>query len=555
MMRQTVRMTLGIAILALGFAAAMFAGIADGSAPKQLQPKIHGTWGIYPNGSGIYVFSMRINGLPVRTKVTIRCTHLCSVRESLSVGSSGSLTSRKFKNLKLHRGAVVAIRATKPGFDGALLRLVILGNPKTKALYREATLCIPAGTTKPKLRCSRIALPGGTTTVTLNTPGPDIPPATITDASPLPEALSPPRITAAVSSADQAVVSWTRVAAAKGYVVYLDGTKLATLGAVTTYMSAPLQCGTSYTVGVQATSGGTTSTIATSKVATSACPTGPEPASLSLPGGVSAAVTSTSHLVMTWNAVPGATTYNIYLNGSIVNRGVTATTYDYGAVPCGKSFSPGVQALGSPGEVSTTATVTVSSPACAGAPPDTTPPSTPTYPTEYFPSETGFTLGWSPSTDDTGVTGYDVYLAGARVATVAAGSALPSLGGIGYIVSGLSCGMTYQVGVAAFDGAGNTSSQATIQAATTPCPSSVAAPTGVVATVNSSNDATLSWNPVSGADGYYLWLDGSRLLEASGTSFDYGPMSCGHSYTLGVQTISDSDVSALVTAKITTNPC
>jgi hypothetical protein len=555
MLRQIARLTLGAAMLGLGLVTAMFAGVADASASKQLHPRIHGTWGIYPNGSGIYVFSMRINDLPVRTRVTIRCTHLCSVNESRTVGSSGSITSRKFKNRKLRRGAIVAVRATKPGFDGMLLRLGILGNPKTKKLYRQVTLCIPAGTRKPKLRCSRAVPPVATTTVKLTTPSPDIPPPTVPIGSPLPKALSPPQVTAAVSSANEAVLSWSPVAAANGYVVYLDGMKLATLGAVTTFTSSPLQCETSYALGVQATSGSIKSKIATSKITTSDCPSGPEPVSLPLPGGLSASVTSASHLVITWTAVPGATSYNIFLNGSIVDRGVTATTYDYGAVACGRSFSPGVEALGSPGEVSTIATTTVNSPACPGAPPDTTPPSTPANLTEYFPSETGFTLGWNPSTDDTGVAGYEVYVAGAKIATVAPGSALPSLGGLGYAVSGLSCGSTYQVGVAAFDANGNTSTQAVIQAATTDCPSSVAAPSGVVATVNSSNDATLSWNAVAGADGYYLWLDGSRLLEVSGTSFDYGPMSCGHSYTLGVQTISGSDVSAVATAQITTNPC
>ena len=47
---------------------------------------------------------------------------------------------------------------------------------------------------------------------------------------------------------------------------------------------------------------------------------------------------------------------------------------------------------------------------------------------------TGFTLTWSPSTDNVGVTGYNVYLNGTRVTTVTTSS---------YAFAGLTCGTTY----------------------------------------------------------------------------------------------------------------
>jgi hypothetical protein len=556
MLRQTVRVGLGTVILALGFAVALFAGAADASTSKQLHPKIHGRYGIYRNGSGIYIYSMRVMGLPVHARVTITCTHLCSLSESRTVGLSGSITITKFKKVKLRPGAVLAVRVTKGGYDGALLRLGVVGNAKTRVVFRQTSLCIPVGTTTPKLKCSPTSAAGGTTTITLPAAGPNDPPpppttgVTVT----VPDTLVAPHVSASVSTADEVVLAWPGVTGAKGYVVYLDGTKLVTLGAVTTFTSAPLQCGTSHTLGVQATAGNTTSAIATSKITTSTCPTGPEPAPLPPAAGLTATFSS-GHLFITWSAVAGAKTYHVYMNGSIVAYNITATTWDFGSVDCGRTFSPGVEALGQPGEVSTIVTLTANSPACAGATPDTTPPTAPTSVSEYFPSETGFTLGFGGASDDTGVAGYDVYVSGAKVASVAAGSALPSLGSLGYVVGGLACGTTYAVGVDAFDAAGNISPQTTVQLSTTQCAGSIAAPTGVVATVDSNNNVYLYWNAVDGNDGYYLWLDGARMLTVGGTSFYYGPLTCGHTYTLGVQTIVGGDVSVVATAHVTTNPC
>jgi hypothetical protein len=558
MRRQTFRVTVGVALLALGFAAAMWGSAASGASTRQLHPTIHGKWGIYRDGSGVYVFAMRITGMPNRTRVTIRCTHLCSAHESRTVGRSGWITSRKFKRLTLRRGAVVTVRATKKGFDGSLIRLGILGNPKTHALYRESRSCIPAGSSKVKLKCSPGSPPGGTTTVTLTGKSPDMPPSkppVTTATDPAPEALlAPTKLQATVGLNNDVAVSWNQVPTATGYLVFVDGAQVAKLGAATTYSSSPLPCGKTFTIGVQAIAGTKQSPVATTSVSTADCPGGPEPTTLPQPSGVSATVTADSHLVLSWNAASGATTYNVYMNGSRIDQ-TTGTSYDYGAVACGKSFSPGVQSVGSPGNISTVATVTVSSPQCSGGSPDTTPPSAPAGLTEYFPSETGFVLGWSPATDNVGVTGYDVYRGGAKIATVAAGSTVPSLGSLGYVFDSLSCGTTYQVAVDAFDAAGNTSTKATLDAPTTPCPGSVAAPTGVVATIDSSGKAYLSWNAVPGADGYYLWLNGSRMLEAGGTSFFYGTIGCGQTWAMGVQTVAGGQVSVVVTAKVTANPC
>ena len=77
---------------------------------------------------------------------------------------------------------------------------------------------------------------------------------------------------------------------------------------------------------------------------------------------------------------------------------------------------------------------------------DTTPPSTPSNLTQSGGSQASVTVQWGASTDNVGVAGYTVYLNGTSVTTTSSTS---------YSVTGLVCGTNYQVGVDAFDAAGN----------------------------------------------------------------------------------------------------
>ena len=73
----------------------------------------------------------------------------------------------------------------------------------------------------------------------------------------------------------------------------------------------------------------------------------------------------------------------------------------------------------------------------------------------------GLTLTWNASTDNVGVTGYDVYRNGTKMATVTSTSSSQT---------GLACGTSYTFGVVARDAAGNSSPQAQLNASTSACP-------------------------------------------------------------------------------------
>jgi chitinase len=75
---------------------------------------------------------------------------------------------------------------------------------------------------------------------------------------------------------------------------------------------------------------------------------------------------------------------------------------------------------------------------------------------------TSAVVGWSPATDNVGVTGYDVYLltGGTHLVGTTSGTTEP--------VRGLSAGRTYTVGVVAHDDADNRSAMATFRVTTAP---------------------------------------------------------------------------------------
>jgi hypothetical protein len=92
-------------------------------------------------------------------------------------------------------------------------------------------------------------------------------------------------------------------------------------------------------------------------------------------------------------------------------------------------------------------------------PPDTTPPTVPTNLTATANGSTQVDLNWTPSTDNTGVTGYNVYRDGTKIATTSATT---------YSDTTVSAATTYTYTVDAYDAAGNTSAQTAAVTVTLP---------------------------------------------------------------------------------------
>ncbi len=91
---------------------------------------------------------------------------------------------------------------------------------------------------------------------------------------------------------------------------------------------------------------------------------------------------------------------------------------------------------------------------------DTTAPSAPAGLAATGVSGNSVSLGWSASSDDVGVAGYNVFVDGALSGTTSSTA---------YTVSSLACGKAYAVGVQAFDQTGNLSPRTTVSALTPAC--------------------------------------------------------------------------------------
>src|SRR5207244_4853039 len=90
----------------------------------------------------------------------------------------------------------------------------------------------------------------------------------------------------------------------------------------------------------------------------------------------------------------------------------------------------------------------------------THPPATQTVPTQTESTNTSIALKWNPSTDNVGVVDYGVRVNDNEVATPTQTS---------YTFTGLACGSSYSLSIAAYDAAGNHSVSGAVTMATSAC--------------------------------------------------------------------------------------
>lgn len=144
---------------------------------------------------------------------------------------------------------------------------------------------------------------------------------------------------------------------------------------------------------------------------------------------------------------------------------------------------------------------------------------------------TNVTLSWLPSTDNVGVTGYNVYQNDSLVTTVT---------GTTSVFAGLKATTKYKFGVTAIDAAGNESAMS-IATATTgqdPTPDTIppTKPTNLVAQTG-SNSVQLTWTASTdnrGVVGYVILQDGVVIDTVTTTSKFVGGLTSLTSYTFDV---------------------
>ncbi len=237
-------------------------------------------------------------------------------------------------------------------------------------------------------------------------------------------------------------------------------------------------------------------------------------------------------------------------------------------IPFGDSFADGsytvgngqhtfqVRALSDSGTLLASNTVTATVATQTTPPPnssgDNVAPSQPDNLKVTSASATNLGVAWSPATDNVGVTGYGVYRGSTLTGTTPGTTAT---------LGGLTCGNAYQVGVDAFDAAGNTSPPANMAVTTSPCPDSQppTAPTNVTASTRTTTSIALTWAPATdntGVAGYGIYNAGELVNTTTGTTGIVSNLTCATNYTLAVDAFdATGNSSTKTTVMVSTQPC
>lgn len=367
------------------------------------------------------------------------------------------------------------------------------------------------------------------------------------DTSP-PSAPSSPQVTGVTATSIS--LSWTASSDNRGveaYGLYRNDTLDHSATGLTSSFTG-LVCGTTYTLGIDAVdAAGNRSAKTAVSTSTAPCPDAQAPTT---PGNLRTTSVTQTSAAIAWDPSSddgGVLGYGVYWSGVRV-ADTADTSFVLTGLDCGTSTTVEVDAVDGSGNRSSKASRLVSTSTCL----DTQAPSSPTGLRTTSSTQNTLTLAWNVATDNVGVTGYDVFRNGTKVAT---GS------GTSQTVSGLACGTTYTLGVEAFDAVGNRSVRSTMGGATSGCSDAQAptTPSGLQATSVTATSVTLSWsasNDNVGVTGYDVFNGSTRVATATGTSQALSGLTCATSYVLGVEAVDAAgNHSSRGTLAATTGAC
>ncbi|HWB38627.1 MAG TPA: Ig-like domain-containing protein [Candidatus Saccharimonadales bacterium] len=246
----------------------------------------------------------------------------------------------------------------------------------------------------------------------------------------------------------------------------------------------------------------------------------------------------------------GVTGYDIYRNGSLI-RTQPETDFTDSGLAVYTNYTYTITAHDAEGNTSN-----LSQPLYAATDPDTTPPSIPDNLQETGSSVDSIDLSWDDSTDDVGVTGYNVFRDGAFIGTT---------GGNTYTDTGLDVSSSYAYTVSAFDGAANESNQSTpffANSSDDTTPPTI--PANLRTTDVKDDSISLAWDDASddvAVVGYAIYRDGSLIGTSTDATYTDSGLDPFTDYSYKVQAYDAANNSSADSAQLdtqtaydTTNP-
>ena len=263
----------------------------------------------------------------------------------------------------------------------------------------------------------------------------------------------------------------------------------------------------------------------------------------SIPGSLSAANRTHTSILLNWsksNDNVGVKGYQVYRNGKKIIT-TSKTTYSNRDLIPGQQYTYQIKAYDAAGNISeygealSIATIA-----------DTQPPTVPTSPLVSSVAYTSISLNWKPSSDNTGIKRYEIYMCGTKKASTSATS---------YTCKGLIPGRTYNFSIKAFDMAGNCSSSSNTVYADTIVDTSVpTVPYGLKAASITETEVSLIWSPSSDnvkVKGYEIYCDGKKTGTTSKTTYNCKKLVPGKSLKYIVKAVDTSGLQSAESACLT----
>jgi endonuclease I/chitodextrinase len=164
-----------------------------------------------------------------------------------------------------------------------------------------------------------------------------------------------------------------------------------------------------------------------------------------------------------------------------------------------------------------------------GSTSDTTAPTSPTNLTSSNITETSIDLSWTAATDDTAVTGYDIYNGASIIATVATTN---------YQVTGLTAATSHTFSVKAKDAAGNISAASNTVNVTTVDLSAPTAPPNLTSSNLAQTSVDLTWTAATdnvAVTSYDVYQGASIITNTSNTNYSVSGLTANTAYTFSIK--------------------